>query len=318
MGNNPAPGGPGIEPRWTGGAKDAVGTAYSVSSRIWYTLANGVNTEVYYPTIDTPQIRDMQFMVSDGETFFHDERRNTISTIELIDPDALGFKITNKDPEGRYSIEKQIIGDPHLGCLQVHTKFIVAPEWQGRLHLYVICAPHLNIGGWHNNGEVIERKGRRYLMAHRDNIYVVLGTTAGFLKTSCGYVGASDGWTDLSHNFKMDWQYDSATDGNIALTGEIDLARSNEFALGLAFGRSLHSASATLFQSLCIPFDVNVKSFIDQWHRTRRRLALVDMNHDKLSQPAARLFARSIEPAARARRQTLSRRHDCQHEHSLG
>jgi glucoamylase len=140
-GKNPAPGGPGIEPRWTGGAKDAVGTAYAVSSRIWYTLCNGVNTEIYYPTIDSPQIRDLQYMVSDGETFFHDERRNTISTIELIDPGALGFKITNTDPDGRYSIEKQIISDPHLNCLLIHTKFNPAPEWQGRLHLYVLCAP---------------------------------------------------------------------------------------------------------------------------------------------------------------------------------
>ena len=140
---NPAPGAPGIEPHWTAGAKDAVGTAYAVSSRLWYTLARGVNTEIYYPTIDTPQVRDIQYMISDGETFFHDERRNTISTVELLDPDALGFKITNTDPEGRYVIEKQIIGDPHLNCLLIHTKFMPAPQWQGRLHLYVICAPHL-------------------------------------------------------------------------------------------------------------------------------------------------------------------------------
>jgi Glucodextranase, domain N len=53
-----APGGPGIEPRWTHGAKLAVGTAYSTSSRVWYTLDAGCVTEVYYPTIDTPQIRD--------------------------------------------------------------------------------------------------------------------------------------------------------------------------------------------------------------------------------------------------------------------
>ncbi len=145
-GTNPAPGAPGIEPRWTAGAKDAVGTAYSVSNRLWYTLANGINTEIYYPTIDMPQVRDLQFMVSDGETFFHDERRNTISKIELIDPGALGFRITNSDPEGRYSIEKQIIGDPHLNCLLIHTKFNVASAWQGRLHLYLLCAPHLNIG----------------------------------------------------------------------------------------------------------------------------------------------------------------------------
>ena len=29
---------PGIEPRWTRGNKDAVGTAYSASGRLWFTL----------------------------------------------------------------------------------------------------------------------------------------------------------------------------------------------------------------------------------------------------------------------------------------
>ena len=291
---NPAPGAPGIEPRWTGGAKDAVGTAYAISSRIWYTLANGVNTEIYYPTIDSPQIRDLQFMVSDEETFFHDERRNTISTIELIDPGALGFKITNKDPDGRYTIEKQIIGDPHLNCLLIHTRFNVAPAWQGRLHLYVLCAPHLEIGGWHNNAEVIQAKGRYFLHAYRNNRHIALAPNTRFSKLSCGYVGTSDGWTDLEQNLKMDWQYDSALDGNIALTGEIDLARGTEFTLGLAFGRSKHAAGATLFQSLCVPFQSNVNSFVEQWHRTRKRLAVIDMNHDKVSEQASCLFARSI------------------------
>jgi hypothetical protein len=81
---NPAPGGPGIPPRWTRGSKDAVGTAYSTSSRLWYTLANGVVTECYYSTIDSPQVRDLQYLVSDGETFFHDERRNMVTTLEML------------------------------------------------------------------------------------------------------------------------------------------------------------------------------------------------------------------------------------------
>src|ERR1035441_4716201 len=131
-GSNPAPGGPGIPPRWTRGAKDAVGTAYSSSSRVWYTVANGVITEVYYPTIDTPQVRDIQYLVTDGETFFHDERRHMRSQIDCVGPAALGFKITNSDPEGRYNIEKQVIGDPHLSCLLIHTRFNVAPAWQGK------------------------------------------------------------------------------------------------------------------------------------------------------------------------------------------
>jgi glucoamylase len=293
-GKNPAPGAPGIEPRWTAGAKDAVGTAYAVSSRLWYTLANGVNTEIYYPTIDTPQVRDLQYLVTDGETFFHDERRSTISKTEAIDPGALGFKITNSDREGRYTIEKQIIGDPHLNCLLIHTKFEVVPEWQGRLHLYVLCAPHLNIGGWHNNAEVVQRKGRGLLLAYKDNFYMAVSTRLPFKKMSCGYVGTSDGWTDLAHNLKMTWEYDTALDGNVAMTGEIDLSRGTEFTLGVAFGRSPHNAIATLAQSLCIPFDINLKSFLEQWHRTRKRLAVVDMNHEKISEGASDLFARSV------------------------
>jgi glucoamylase len=57
-----APGGPGIEPRWTRGPKLAVVTAYSASSRLWYRLDVVCVTEVYYPTIDTQQIRDYQFL----------------------------------------------------------------------------------------------------------------------------------------------------------------------------------------------------------------------------------------------------------------
>ncbi len=106
------------------------------------------------------------------------------------------------------------------------------------------------------------------------------------MKLSCGYVGVNDGWTDLSHNFQMDWEYTAPLDGNIALTGEIDLSRGTEFTLGLAFGHSRHNVGATLFQSLCIPFETNVKSFVDQWHRTRKRLAVIDMNKGKVS-PAA-------------------------------
>src|SRR5271165_7379125 len=203
---NPAPGGPGIPPRWTRGAKEAVGTAYSTSSRLWYTVADGVITECYYPTIDSPQIRDLQYMVSDGETFFHDERRNMRTTMDCLEGAALGVKITNTDPEGRYSIEKQIITDPHLSCLLVHTKFNVVPEWQGRLRLYVLCAPHLKIGGWHNNGEVTKARGRQFLMAYREDVYLTLACVPfPFIKLSCGYVGVNDGWTDLFHNLKMDW-----------------------------------------------------------------------------------------------------------------
>jgi hypothetical protein len=51
-GNRSASGGPGDEPRWTGAAKDGVGTAHSMGGRVWFTIGQGILTEVYYPTID--------------------------------------------------------------------------------------------------------------------------------------------------------------------------------------------------------------------------------------------------------------------------
>ena len=73
-----------------------------MSSRVWYTLDPGCVTEVYYPTIDTPQIRDLQFLFTDGETFFHDARRNFSSEIDCIPEAALGFEVRyNHDDYGQ-------------------------------------------------------------------------------------------------------------------------------------------------------------------------------------------------------------------------
>jgi glucoamylase len=283
-----APGGPGIEPRWTRGAKVAVGTAYSTSSRVWYTLDYGCVTEGYYPTIDSPQIRDLQFLVTDGESFFHDERRNFVGQIDCISEAALGFEVIKREKQGRYSIHKTILGDPHQNCLLIRTRLEAPPELLTKLRMYVLCAPHLEIGGWHNNGEVLQTKGHRVLVAYKGNTWLVLGATAPFTECSCGYVGVNDGWTDLAHNYCLDWQYPAALDGNIALTGGLDLSRGAEFTLGLAFGTTKHDALSSLAQSLSIPFERICETFIRQWKRTSRRFALAAGSNN------SKLFERSV------------------------
>ena len=269
-----APGGPGIEPRWTHGKKIAVGTACSTSSRVWYTLDAGCITEVYYPTIDTPQIRDLQFLFTDAETFFHDERRNFSYEIECISEAALGFEVINREKEGRYRIHKTILGDPHQNCLLVHTRLEAPPELVSKLKIYVLCAPHLEIGGWHNNGCVLQVGRHKYLAAHRGNTWLALAATIPFTELSCGYVGVNDGWTDLADNYRLDWQFEAALDGNIALTGGLDLSHSAEFTVGLAFGATQHDALTTLAQSLSIPFEETRETFIRQWERTSKRFSL--------------------------------------------
>ena len=161
---------PGIEPRWTHGDKDGVGTAYAASSRIWFTLWNGVITEVYYPTVDHPQIRDLQYLVTDGKTFFHEEKRHLKSKCERLSDHALGYRITNIDPGGRYAIIKEVIKDPHSGCILQHTQLSGDERFISKLRLYTLCAPHLQVGGSSNNGHVIEVAGRKILMAQKKGI----------------------------------------------------------------------------------------------------------------------------------------------------
>ena len=90
-------GGPGVAPRWTSSEKQAVGTAYSASSRVWFTISHGILNEIYYPTIDRPQVRDLGFLISDGETFFHEEKRDLDRTFEYLDTEALGVRLTGRD-----------------------------------------------------------------------------------------------------------------------------------------------------------------------------------------------------------------------------
>jgi glucoamylase len=269
--SNAAFGWPGIEPRWTHGDKDGVGTAYSASSRIWFTLWNGIITEVYYPTIDHPQIRDLQYLVTDGKTFFHEEKRHLKSQCERLSDHALGYRITNVDPDGRYAIIKEVITDPHLGCVLQRTQLTGDEAFISQLRLYVLCAPHLQVGGWGNNGSVFEVAGRKILIAQKKRIWLALGGTVNFTRASCGYVGRSDGWTDLASNFQMDWEFDHASNGNIALTGEVGIDVHREFTMGLAFGNTQHRAITTLFQALGVPFKEHRKRYTEQWERPSAR-----------------------------------------------
>ncbi|WP_445632558.1 glycoside hydrolase family 15 protein [Nostoc sp. DSM 114161] len=265
-------GSPGIEPRWTHANKDGVGTAYSTSSQVWFTIWNGVVTEIYHPTVDRPQIRDLQYLISDGKSFFHEEKRHLRSQVEPLWTHGLGYRITNSDPQGRYATIKEVIADPHLSCILQHTKITGEREFIDQLHLYALCAPHLEVGGRDNNGYTLEVAGHHVLVAEKAGTWLAIGATIPFTRLSCGYVGQSDGWTDLADDFQMDWEFDSAVNGNLALIGKLNLAQSQEFTLGLAFGTSVHNAISTLFQSLNLPFEQQKQQYNEQWKRSRNHI----------------------------------------------
>ena len=285
-GQGPAFGAPGLEPRWTSSEKDAVGMAYSASSRIWYTISHGILNEIYYPTIDRPQTRDMGFLLTDGETFCHEEKRDLDREFEYIDADSLAVRLTNRDRQGRYTLTKEIIADPHHPVVLMRVRFEGDEQLLSRMKAYALLAPHLEIGGAGNSGGMLDVAGRRVLLAWKNNTSLAMAANCGFSRTSCGYVGRSDGWQDLMGNFKMDWEFGTAPYGNIALTGEIDLNTNREFVLSIALGEGHHAALTMALGSLVTTFDWNLQRFIEQWHRVRTPSDL---------KPAARDCGRLLE-----------------------
>src|SRR5581483_11040660 len=101
----------------------------------------------------------------------------------------------------------------------------------------------------------------------------------------------SDGFTDLKDNFAMDWEFEAAPDGNVALTGQFDLSHGSEFTLGVAFGRTLHSAVTSLLNSITADFELVKSNFITQWSRTSKRFALLK---NSLNNHNAHLFEHSV------------------------
>jgi len=252
---------PGDEPRWTGADKDGVGTALSAASRVWFTIHGGILTEVYYPTVDRPQLRDLQFLFADEKGLLLEEKRDLEYEVERLAP-SQGYWVKSHDPDRRLSLGKEIIADPHRSCVLIRTKLHSSVK---ELKTYVLCAPHLAGAGSANNGQVIEVSGRKLLVAEKDNCWLALGASCGFAHLSCGYAGTSDGYTDLVQHRKMTFEFDEARSGNLVLTAELNCSGIQEFTVALAFGETLPNVVSALFQTLSIPYEERRRTFIAQW-----------------------------------------------------
>jgi glucoamylase len=226
--------------------------------------------------VDQPNTRDCQFLVTDGETFFHEERRDLMHEISYPEKDCPLYRITNTARDGRYRLIKHVLTDPYRSVLLMHTRLEVMDEsLKGKLRLYVLLAPHIACRGAENSGWVSDRAGAELFHAERAGTHLVLGCSTGFTKRSVGYVGSSDGWQDLSDNFQMDWEFPAAEQGNIALTGEVRLDGSGEFTVAVALGGSSQSTTAKLLQSLATPFPRHCERYVRQWQR-----AVIDPEYD--------------------------------------
>jgi len=269
-----APGWPGIEPRWTSSAKSGVGTALGTAGRVWFTLSHGILNEVYYPRMDQACVRDLGLLVSDGVSFFSEEKRDARHEVVAPIGGVPAFILDNTCPKGRYRIRKEVVADPKRDVILQRIHFD-APEGH---RLFALLAPHLGNRGDHNTAWVGEYKGMPMLFAERDGVALALACSSGWSARSVGFVGTSDGWQDVSQHFELRWSYQRAENGNVALAGEIDLSGTEgTFVLALGFGRTANEAGHRVKASLQQQgFDEPWGRYSEDWSSWQRTLLPLD------------------------------------------
>ena len=272
-----APGWPGIPARWTSSAKTGIGTALNLHSRVWFTLSHGILNEVYFPRVDQACTRDQGFLVTDGVGYFSEDKRHCTFENLPLQPGVPVYHLTNTETQGRYRIEKEVFTDPYRNVVLQNVRFV---PMQGKLadyRLYALLSPHLENCGAGNTGWLGDYKGLSLLCARHGGTALAFACSTPWLKRSVGFVGTSDGWQDVSANFQMTWEYTRAENGNIALTGEIDLAAcGGEFLLAFGFGGTWAEAGQQVRSSLLESYVELREHYVWHWKDWQSNLLNLD------------------------------------------
>ena len=264
--NQNAPGAPGMPGKWTSSAKSGIGKSLSAFSQVSFTLSHGTVNEVYYPREDNACIRDMELLVTGGNGFFSEEKRDTLHETSMIEPGIPAYHTTNICKQNKYKIEKEIVTDSLRSTLLQKVRFIPLEGNRSDFNIYVLLAPHIGNFAMDNTAWLGEYKGISMLYARRDGVTLALACSHAWLKRSVGYVGISDGYQDISIHKSMQCTYTLAENGNVALTAEIDMKMAgDEIIIALAFGRDEFEASQNARASLIEGFQSAKTTYVQQW-----------------------------------------------------
>jgi len=283
-----APGGPGAQSYFDLARKDCVGTAGDTTSKVWYTVAGGVLSDVYEPTIDNTNVATLQYIVTDGATFTDLQARDMTYTV-AADPTGMACTVTATDAAHGYQIVTTYVTDPARDTVLMSTRLRAAPGSPvnvSALHLYARLDAHANGdggGGTDNAGgntaimtvasgspvPVIGSTNTVTAAANRGYAvptFMALRASGPSPAASVGYAGtASDGLAELDATHTLAPVYDSAPDGHVTATLQLATGAGGTVTLALGFGRTAAQAVATAGKSLAQPFGDIEGSYLRGW-----------------------------------------------------
>ena len=279
-----ATGAPGEKPVWTNGNKTGLGTSATETSKVWFTLGeNGALNEVYYPTIDRANTRDLELAVTDGHGFFEIESRDTDRAIQTPDPAALIFTQVNTSKSGRYRVRKTYITDPAGNTLLVRMRLTTLKG--GPLRAFLYFDPALKNSGLRDHGSA----SGQTLITSKEGVACALAASPAFTAVSTGYAGRSDGLKELRSGSKLAHRYTDAPDGNVAQIAAMPASFNGgaPATIALGFGSNAGEAEAAAKASLKRGFDTARALYAAGWHKYIASLKTVEERYRRQYQMSA-------------------------------
>jgi glucoamylase len=258
--------GPGDAAAWATGNKLAVGTSADTTSKVWFTVARGITSEVFYPRLDVPNMQDMQYVVTDGSTFVDLERDATNHVVSMADEKALEYTVTNTDKRTtpKYRITNTYITDPSRNTLLIRTRF---QSLDGSAYqLYLLENPSMAGGGsndnawWDGTNSALMSSGTETLFGSSLTVVSALkvASSNAFVAHDNGYAGkASDCYVDLAAHRVLNHQFDNVSNnGNVVQCGQISsVGTDTTFTIALGYGSDAASAINAANGSLAAGFN---------------------------------------------------------------
>ena len=251
---------PGADAHWPTAAKNGFGTSTSLNSKVWFTLANGVMTEVFYPTLDVPNVQIFQLQVAIGGKL-ESEIDDTIHRLEIPDPNSLTFRQVNTAKSGQYTITKTYVTDPKTNAVLIDVDF--KSRIAANLHVYF--DPSLNNSGMHD----FARTTRGALLAED-------GKVASALVPSCGFVNATNRYLGSTENVP-------AGTGNMVQLGRLKRSRCT---LALGFGENTTQALGAAVASLTRGFDAIRREYEARWRKYVTKLPRIPKHQRQFNMAA--------------------------------
>ena len=250
--------------------KDCFGTARNTTSKVWYTVAGGLLSDVYYPTIDNTNVETLRYVVTDGGTFTDVQGRETTYTVApLAGSGGMGCTVTTTAKSGKYQIVTDYVTDPARNALLMKVSLKANVSTPLRLYMRIDPTVNGNGGGGSGNGGadsaltdsstghpilVSDDPNTATNAANRDYAQpVYMALDAPFTnEITNGFAGsASDGLVELDASHALTTSYASANNGNVVQTARVaGTARSIQFTASLGFGSTQTDAVSSAESAL--------------------------------------------------------------------